>query len=77
MSRYTTTESFAFDSNREYRTLTIDGTVEISSWDGVAFILAETKESGAYQIYTQGARLEFVITAGNSYTIDETGAKKA
>jgi hypothetical protein len=76
MSRYTTTENFAFDSNREYRTFTANGTIQVSTWDGAAYVLTETKETGSYRMYTQGARLQFVITAGTSYTIDENGATK-
>ncbi len=64
MNRYDQDLTFKFSTKREARLLVVDGSIDISVWDGVNWIATDTFTSGSYEYYTDGAYLKVELGSG-------------
>lgn len=71
MARYTTTQEFSFGEARDYRVLVVQGEVNINTWDGEAYVLAENVTTSVNRMFSQGMKIEVEVVSGSFY-IDES-----
>lgn len=70
MARYTTDKEFSFGDLTQKRHLVVNGEVNIYVWDGVAFILSDNFDTGAYNLNTSRLQIKIEVVSG-SFSIDE------
>jgi len=73
MARYTVEKIFSFGDESESRAVVVDGSVDVSIWDGVSWVVADTLTTGPVEYFTKNLRLKFTPTGGASFFIDESG----
>lgn len=77
MARYTDEQVFKFPAYPEFRALTVvanGGSVTVSKWDGVEYVIDSTDTITAdtnTRIFTQNSNIKITPTGGATYSIDE------
>jgi hypothetical protein len=73
MPRYTDTQEFSFNTNRDSRVVNVDGSVTIEVWDGTQYLADGNSPltTGPYELFTKGIRIRFTPGGGAAYWIED------